>query len=217
MEKLDILRNLVFASELIAFLTGLFYFKKVNELWQIFCLYLGFTFIIEIISWYFILEKNTQVSVIIHRYFANPFQFMSLFWIFGKIVSKTKSRYIFLFGSMIFIVSWLFEYYFLQKSTFYWMSISYTVANIILIVLVLSYFYQLITSEKILIFYKLQSFWFCLGVLIYYFATFPFFGMFNYLVEHYRNVHFIYFHIVLILDIIMYLLFAASFIWGKEK
>jgi hypothetical protein len=217
MEKLNILRYLVFTSEFVAFLTGLFYFKKVNLLWQIFCLYLGFTFIIEIISWYFILEKNTHVSVIIHRYFANPFQFMCLFWIFAKIVSNTKSGYIFLFSSMIFIVSWLLEYYFLQKSTFYWMSISYTVANIILIILVLTYFYQLITSDKILIFYNLQSFWFCLGVLIYYFATFPFFGMFNYLVEHYRNVHFIYFHIVLILDIFMYLLFAASFIWGKEK
>lgn len=217
MERIEIMRYMVFASELISSLVGILYLNKRDGWWRVFPFCLLIIFVLDITGWYFVIQKEYQYNINLYRYVTNPFQFIYLFWIFDKIHNLKPKNILFRISSGIFIICWIIEYIFIPKVSFDWMSLSYSVNNLILILWVMYYFYKLMNSNEILLFFKKKAFWFSTGVLIYYLGTFPFYGMFNILHKNYHEIYIIYFQVVLSLDICMYLLFAASFIWGKEN
>ncbi|MFN3851484.1 MAG: hypothetical protein ACK4NY_18750 [Spirosomataceae bacterium] len=217
MERIETLRYLVFGSEFLSAFVGIIYFKKLDNWFKVFPFCLLIIFLLDITAWYFVLQKEYQININIYRYIANPFQFIYLFWIFDRIHGLKPKNMLFWICTSIFGLCWVIEYILIPKVSFDWMSLSYSINNLILIILVLYYFYKLMNSADILLFFKKRAFWFSTGVIIYYLGTFPFYGMFNVLHKNFHEIYLIYFQIVLILDITMYLLFAASFIWGKEN
>jgi hypothetical protein len=218
METYKILRYIVISSEIIAFIVGLYYYhKKPLQLSKSFILYLGILSMLEITGTYLIGTKLWDLNASLYKYIAFPFQFTFLFWYLSKNINVKRRKLLLLVSIIIYIVSWVLEYEFISKQKHGWMSLSFTVASLNLILLIFVYFFKLIKSEEILKFYDKQSFWICFGILIHYLGSFPFFGMFNYLYQKSPELHLIYFQIVLLLATTMYLLFAASFIWGKEK
>lgn len=215
MESIAILRHSVRIFEVIAFVVGLFYFKRTNtSYWKCFPFYIGLVAFIELMGWYFSAHKMYDENVKLYRFVGFPVQFIFLFWLY-KMILELKDK-IFVFCTIIYILSWVLEYNFLPKQEFSMMSVSFTVGNLILLILVFLYFYQLINSDKIITFSKQRAFWVSLGVLVYYLGCFPFYGLFNTLLKNF-DLYLIYLNIVLVLGSLMYILFIASFIWGKEN
>ncbi len=60
-------------------------------------------------------------------------------------------------------------------------------------------------------------FWVSLGLLLYYLGAFPYYGLRNVLARDFQGVYITYTYIVYVLDILMYLMFTISFIWGKPN
>lgn len=217
MTKLEILRITVLISELLAFCIGLYKFKSLKPLWKTFCIILGISFLIDSFAMVLLLTEHLTFLRDFQEYILIHFTYFSYFWLFSNLIYLNRKHIFFGIVCSIYFLGWIINIFLVQKEIFFWYSFSDSIGNLFLLIFSIIYFYQLIKSEQILFFYELSSFWFSLGVLIFYLFTFPFFGMFNYLANNYRSVHFVYFHIVLILSIITNLLFAASFIWGKEK
>ena len=218
METYKILRYIVVSSEIMAFIIGLFYYyKKTITFSKSFTIYLGIISVLEVVGLYLIEIKSWDLNATLYKYLAFPFQFGFLFWYLSKNIDVKRRELLLFVSILIYVVAWVLEYEFISKQKHGWMSLSFSVAGLILIILIFIYFFELIKSEEILKFYNKQSFWICLGTLMYYLGSFPFFGMLNYLYQKSPDLHLIYFEIVLLLATTMYLLFAASFIWGKEK
>ena len=86
-----------------------------------------------------------------------------------------------------------------------------------MLILILSYFFQLVTSNSILNFKNNMLFWVCLGMLLYYLGTFPYFGLRNTFATNFQDVFNTYTYIAYFLNALMYLMFTISFIWGKPN
>ncbi|WP_272149004.1 hypothetical protein [Tenacibaculum aiptasiae] len=96
-------------------------------------------------------------------------------------------------------------------------AINLTVGTILLSFLVVLEFIKQIKNDNILEFNRNKMFYITVGVILFYIGTYPFFAFNDILIKdkyiHIWNMYYIYF---LISNYLMYLLFAASFIWGKH-
>lgn len=218
MRSIELLRYSVIFCEICSFVVALIYVQKSNELLsKIFTIYLGIIVFMEIFGWYLAVNEHYNQNVLWYRYFGMPIQYIFFFWYFGQTLLSKKLNNLFILCFLSYLLSWLLEFHFLPKAFEDKMTISNTVGSLIILLLVFVFFYKLIQAKEILFFYKKQSFWISVGVLIYYLGSFPFYGAGNYLYSHNPNLYMIYIQIVFVLACIMYLLFAASFIWGKQK
>lgn len=151
-----------------------------------------------------------------YQIFVIPLQFIYYFWIINKnIVTGKKLYYL---STIIYLISVIVELIVPLNFIKHFFSISFSIGNILLVVNILRYFYQLTQSDKILNFYKLQMFWISLGLLIFWLGSLPFYGLFNYLFKNFNTIFGFYYNIVLIFNYIMYTCFLIGFVWGaKEK
>lgn len=152
-----------------------------------------------------------------YRYFGIPIQFLFYFWLFRKYFFDSAQRYWPVAGLIIYVLSWLGEMFFFEKAKYWFMSFSYTIGNIVLLVLIITFFIKFIHSEQILKYRESTMFWVCLGLLSFYLGTFPFYALRNTLFHNYNEVFNIYYHVNFILDYLMYIFFTIAFIWGRPK
>lgn len=191
---------------------GYYYFKLEKSYWKWFSLYLIFVFIQELF-WRFehdflFISKNEYFA-----YFGVPVQYLFLVWLYG-LKSLKKIKLTLFFGGIYFIVLVL-EALLKKMDVLY--SISLNIGNILLLILVFLEFLKQIRNENILKFYENKMFYVNLGVIIFYVGTYPFFAFFEDLGKLYKEIWNVYYLYFLIANCLMYLLFIASFIWGKQK
>lgn len=96
-------------------------------------------------------------------------------------------------------------------------SLSYLIANIILLIFILNYFFRLSTSEKVLTFTRQKMFWVSLGLLVFWLGSLPYYGLYNYLTKKHYDILVSYTWLIVFLNYIMYFLFICSFIWGAKR
>jgi hypothetical protein len=200
--------------ELLAGLTGLIYWKKLSgSYWQYFPIYLLSIACLETINYLIPIPLRGPLAI----YFIIPFEFLFMYWLFYKTLPN-QSKLI-TTGVLIYVFAFVLELVLdshpIGKDVF--LSFSYTIGNIILLVFILNYFYGLVNSDRILAFYHEQMFWAALGLLLFYLGTLPYFGMYNYMRYNYMSLLINYTWIVIFLNYIMYLLFTVSFIWRKTN
>jgi uncharacterized membrane protein YdcZ (DUF606 family) len=160
-------------------------------------------------------DRFPKLNFYYYQLFVIPTQVIYYLWFVNKSL-KTQWRYFFL-GSAVFIISVVIEFFSLVKlEGYYFNSFSFMVANILMLGIILRYFYQLSKSDRILFFYKEKKFWVCLGLLIFWLGSLPFFGIFNYLLKHYLPIFIIYFNVILIFNYLMYTCFLVSFLWTEK-
>lgn len=217
MGSIELLRHCVRISEVLAFIIGLFYFDRKDSLhWRYFPFYVGTVAAIELFGWYLATQKLYLYNNNLYRFIGFPVQFIFLFWLLSRIMAIKNNYKAFIISTSVYVLCWIAEYYFIPQEGHITMSISFSVANLILLILVFLYFHQLINSKQLLTFYRQRSFWVSLGILLYYLGGFPYYGLFNALLKNY-DFFLVYTHIILALGSLMYLCFSISFIWGKEK
>jgi hypothetical protein len=216
MKAINVLYYALFVIEIVSFLTGVLFLKKNKSITiKYFVAYLGIIVFCELL--YDILLQNDFLFQNLYAYFVIPFEFLFFHWIYYQFsTNKEKQRII--FCAVIYGVAFFIEKFFLtDASKFVFFSFSYSVGNVVLLFVVFQYFIKLINSERILYFYQEHLFWISCGLLLFYLGTSPYYGLYNYLKNNRLEILYGYAYVMYFLNCSMYLLFAASFIWGKEK
>lgn len=152
-----------------------------------------------------------------YSFIVIPVEFLFFYWFLLNHFNTKKDRIIARTGIVILILGFIIDWLFFYNSKAIFISLSYTLGNLILLILVLHYFKNLIHSKRILNFTKELEFWICLGLLIFYLSTFPFFGLYNYFLDNYPVEFRIYYIVMLVLNIVMYLIFSIGMLWTKSK
>ncbi|WP_326982092.1 hypothetical protein VUJ46_18045 [Chryseobacterium sp. MYb264] len=199
-------------AEGFAAMTGLFYYNRIKkEHWKFFVFYLVFIFICEAIGkWanfiYF-------PKALFYNYFVIPVQFIFFYWLFAaKSLKKPKLFYIL---SILYLISYIIsELYFSKKKIVF--SFNYTFGCLLLMFLVAMEYYKQVNSTDILNFSRNRMFYISLGITISYIGTLPFFALYDQLYK-YQGLWNIYFDYFLLGNVVMYILFSSSFIWGRQS
>lgn len=213
---MDILEFTLYITEFIAFIFGFLYFKKVKgTLWQYFPFYLLFILVGETLGYISKIKNDIVLNRALFQYIVIPGEFLFFFWLFYTSFSHKWQKYFSLGSSLIYLSILILNSVLVKNKVFAFFSISYTVGNLLLLIQILIFYLQLVSSNELLNFRTNRLFWVSLGLLIFYLGTFPFFGLIHVLYKSHYEVYLVYKNIVMVLDSVMYIMFAISFIWGK--
>lgn len=207
---------------LVILLSGVAGFVKWKEIrdsyWKWFPVYLILLGLLNLLAFYMIDTKNIKSNQWLVIYLIIPFEILFAFWLFLKKAETRPQKTLILTGMGVYLLSFFIEILLKEEmKELYFLSFSYTVGNIFMLIFILLYFWKLSVSEKILFFYKERMFWVCVGMLFFWLGSLPYYGLFNYLVKNFMSILPGYAWVMLSLNYLMYTLFAVSFIWGKEN
>jgi hypothetical protein len=204
----------LFFFELVACIAGLACYKKIrHSFWKIFPLYLVFVVLAEQTGNYLRLHYPLEVNVHFYSYFEIPVEFVFFFTLFRLADKRNRYNWISLLCMGTYLACWLVEI--LLKKPIFFYYFSYTVGNLLLLILILRFFIRLVTSDGIITFKRNMLFWVSLGLLIFYLGSFPYFALVEFMANKYPDLIYTYKDITYFLNCFMYLMFTFSFIWGK--
>lgn len=205
-------------TELIACITGFIFFKNLkNSFLKYFPYYLLFIIIAESTGFILKTAELKTASKIWFNYLVIPVEFLFFYWIFYRSFAGTKYRVLPVVFSFFYIACWMTDIFLLSDMTFWFYSFSYTIGNLLLLILIFRYFFNLTQSDDILYFKNNMLFWISGGLLLFYLGTFPYYGLLNTIAYTQKEIHSIYRYVVIVLNALMYLMFTFSFIWGKPN
>jgi hypothetical protein len=204
--------------ELIACITGFIYWRHIKEsFWKYFPVYLAIIVVGDTCGYILAFENDIVRNRNLYMYFVIPFEFLFYFWFVYQLLFK-KSRLVFIFGTLFYILSLISEQLASPNiKSWYFLSLSYTVGNLVLLIFLFIYFLQFVQSAHLQSFYKQSGFWVAAGLLLFWLGTFPYFGLINLLLLKYKEVFIAYTWIMIILNYCMYACFAIAFICRKDR
>lgn len=207
------------AFELMACITGLVYWRKLRgTYWQWFPIFLALIFAMEMCGKFLRdVLGNVEWNFILFRYISIPLQFLFYCWLFGRYFNGSPVRNVPLVAAAVYALSLLADIFLVQQGRFWFFSFSYTVGNLVLLVLIFTYFIRLVRDEEALQFKTSLMFWVCLGLLLFYLGTMPFYGLHNTLRTKYPAIFMVYWYIQIALSALMYTSFTLGFIWSRQK
>lgn len=216
---LDFLINALYVMEGVAAVTSFIYIKKwKNTYWKWFPYYLVFIVLAEIIGTSFARHNMYIANFTFYSYLVIPVEFLFFFWVFHRALKSSKHRKMPVISSFIYMASLFSDILYFRHYQFYYYSLSYTIGNILLLILILIFFLQLVNSDKVLHFRQNILFWVSAGMLIYYLGSCPYYGLRNLLVyKYYYTINIYYSVFVYILNCLMYLSFSFGIICGKPN
>ena len=215
---LDILR----ITEAVACVTGFLAWRRIkNSYWRWFPFYLAFIVLSEFIGTYTSKHHMEHLNKLFFNYLEIPTEFLFFFWLFYQSFKEASYKRLPVICAGIYIFSWLFDLFVLRVyfsgQRFWFDSLSSTMGNLLLLILILRYFIQLVTTNEILSFRSDMLFWVSTGLLLFYLGTFPFFGLYNVFARGDQDLFLTYKYVMFVLNSLMYLSFTFSFIWGRSK
>ncbi len=205
--------------EFIACVAGFVQWRKIKtSVYKWFTVYLCFIVVSEFIGQSLYRPGgNNTLNNAFFNYFEIPTEFLFFFWLFFVTGKQYKYRGLPIVCACIYLLCWLIDRVYIGKQLFSFYSFSYTIGNLLLLVLIWRYFIHLVTSNHILFFRNDMLFWISTGLLIFYLGTFPYYGLRNTMSANIPKLYRTYSYIVYFLDCLMYIMFTFSFIWGKPN
>ncbi|MFY0628788.1 MAG: hypothetical protein JXR05_00325 [Flavobacteriaceae bacterium] len=210
----SILKNILLPTiQFLAVLIGLLYFSKLKKsYWKWFLIYLIIIFIQE----YFWM-KNTSLSrehkIGYYVFFGIPFQYLFLYWLYA--LKSFKSKKLFLTSSLIYIGTIIIVAFFKELDEI--LSLSTNIGTFILTGLIILEFIKQIKNDDILKFRENKMFYINIGLVLFYIGNYPYHVFGKELYQSHKDIWDLYQVYFLASNNIMYLLFAASFKWGKTQ
>jgi len=194
-------------------LVALWHWPKLkNSHWKWFIVYLCVIFLVEALSKWG-LKDYPAYKIYLYDFFGIPIQFLFFYWIYA--VKSLKNKSLFCICVLIYLASFLPYFMLFGKSNIVY-SLSYTIGNIMLMLLVFLEILKQIKSESILLFRENFMFYINIGIMIFYIGTLPFFSFYGLILKNDR-LWANYYLFFMIANHIMYLLFISAFIWGKPN
>jgi hypothetical protein len=202
--------------ELAACITGFLFWNKIRDTyWKWFPVYLAIILLVELTAEYFsYVRDNVAVNDAIYWFFGIPVEYLFLYWLFYQYAKPRKWP---LLLAAIYVLAWILGLIYLSNLKLNFDSFSVTIGNSLLLVSLFIFFIRFSNSNAILHYRSSMMFWVCLGLLIYYVGSLPFYGMRTTLWKDYRNIFYVYWYIQFFLNCCMYSLFMIAFIWGRPK
>lgn len=205
-------------TEVIACAASFIFWKKLKRsLLSVFPIYLVFIVISELIGMYFRVMNMRNANKAYYTYVVIPAEFLFFFWLFYNSFKNSRFKTLPIISTGIYLTSWIIDKAILSTKQFWFYSFSYTVGNLLLLVLTFRFFIVLVTSDAILNFKENMLFWICCGLLLFYLGTFPYYGLLNIIAHNDQELHITYWYLTQVLNCVMYLMFTLSFILGKPK
>lgn len=218
MDKYDMMRLVLKVCESIAAVSCIFLLpSRKSAEWNLIPFYVSFVAVSEWIGYFLrihpvsFLQNTDYYSFIVH-----PVIFLILYFFLYQIDNKKNLR-LFLIISAVYIISCIVDSVFFRKQSFWFMSFSYMIGVILLLLLLVRFYLRFFFSDRILFYRSSISFWICTSWFIYYAGTFPFFALRNTLAQNYFNVFVIYWFIQMIASCLMYISIILIFKWAKQK
>ena len=208
----ELLKLLLFLEFISSFVALIYYNRIKKTYWKWFVLYL----VVLFLSDYFIDYIVKVVCLKKQQFYAFvniPLQFLFFYWLYAYKSLKRKELFWVFF--LLYVLSFVpVELYFAKLKVVY--SFNYIIGSFLLMILVFLEFRKQIKNDDILEFKQNKMFYINVGIMLFYVGTLPFFGLYNLLLKEPEiwNIYYLYF---LLSNCLMYLLFTASFIWGKPK
>ncbi|MBG6132218.1 hypothetical protein IWQ47_004109 [Aquimarina sp. EL_43] len=209
-----IMHKILLVLQLFAAIVGFIYiFRLRNSYWKWLSIYLIFIFIQESF-WTLNTYSLDSINIKYYAFIGIPIQYLFLFWLYAY--KSLNNRKLFYFFSFIYLSTYLpIELYFGKINLVY--SINLTAGTILLTFLVVLEFIKQIKNDNILEFTKNKMFYINVGVILFYIGTYPYFAFYDVLSkEPYIEIWNAYYLYFLVSNYVIYLLFTASFIWGKH-
>jgi hypothetical protein len=203
--------------ELLAGIVGILcWHKKPQSVWFAFAVFLVFLFGLEFTGMWLGKQKMYTANAFLYKWIVVPLLFIVYHWVFYKILGKKIKPFVVVSGALLLVLTVL-ENTFLGKLHFYSASITVSIYCAVLLVFCLIYFYSLIRSPQILHFKSEMAFWFCLGVVIFYVGSFPYLTYYNTAADKPKLIYVTFRWIFIVLNYIMYFLFAIGFLCSRPK
>lgn len=209
-----ILLDILHICEFIALLSGILKFKSLKKsYWVYFVFYLIYIALYETISAFLIEYHSINIGKYL-SFIQIPIEIIFFYWLYlCKSLNLKKTFWIF---TVLYLFSLYLENTLTSLNNFTFNSLSMSFGTMLLLILVFLEFIKQIKSESILNFRENKMFYINIGVILMYIGNIPFFGLYYSILKmpEIYNSYYIYF---MVSNSLMYLLFAASFIWGKVK
>lgn len=203
---------LIIVQFLTAILALIYLPKLKGTYWKWFVVYICVIFIVEAISRWG-LKDYTSYRAYLYDFFGIPIQFVFFYWLYA--LKSLKSKRLFWICTVIYGLSFLPYFTLFGKGNIVY-SLSYTVGNILLMMLVFLELFKQIKSEKILQFRENMMFYVNIGIMVFYIGTLPFFSFYELILKE-PNLWNNYYTFFMMANNTMYLLFCAALIWGKPS
>ena len=213
MDIQHILRETIVWIELAAAIVALRYWTKLKgSYWKWFIIYLCIIFLVEAFSKWG-LKNNPSYRVYLYDFFGIPIQFLFFYWLYA--IKSLKNRTLFWACTALYGISFLPYFMLFAKESIVY-SLSYTVGNVLLMLMVFLEIFKQIQSEKILLFRSNFMFYINIGIMLFYIGTLPFFSFYGLIFKN-EILWLNYYIFFMVANHIMYLLFICAFIWGKPN
>lgn len=212
------LQHILYLLELISCISGFIFWKKIKtSFWKWFPFYLAIIVIVELTADYFTYTDNSAFRNSMYNNFSIPLEFLFFYWVYYRCATGKKKKTLVILCTVIYLIGFILDQVNFSKTNYFFDSFSYSIGNLVLLVCIISFFFQLLNSNDILHYKTSMIFWVSLGVLIFYLGSLPFYGFYNLLYKKYHALFIFYTYIMFACNWIMYSLFTVAFVWGKPK
>jgi hypothetical protein len=196
----------------LAFYLSLRHFGRQDRSLRLFSVLLGLTLLVECIA-VFCLKKRHISNVALYNVFM-----LVEFWIYGLYflfaTNRTASRWFISIYLWVWPVLWyvlVIGWFGIQK----WNSYLAITGSVVTIFLCVLYFYQLISSDRLVSLKRSTGFWIAAGLFFFYTCSIPYTGMLQYLTANYLSLARAFLIGYKAANCILYALIAYGFLWQR--
>lgn len=194
-----------------AIIAALYLIKLKKSYWRWLSIYLIVIFLQESFWRFNIFSLSREIRITYYSIIGVPLQYVFLYWLYAyKSLNKTKY---FIISTFIYFFTLVVTLFYKNIDEVY--SISLNIGTFLLIILLILEFIKQIRSDSILRFKENKMFYVNVGLIMFYIGNYPFHILGPELYSNYLELWNLYYIYFLVTNSLMYLLFSASFIWGK--
>lgn len=211
-------------------IVGFYYYKKlIGTYWITFPFYLFFQGVLDNYGSNF----KGSYNILYYSFVIYPYIYFYYIWIFRQNSQNTTFKNIYNLPLILFFINYIVLTIYFKSDIIEAINLGnssntnsnltnfniYCINNILalLFIIIITYFYELISTSKILNFYQDLQFWVCLGLILFELFTFPYNTFKFYLFDHYPRLGTFMFYIEKLLSALMYLSFITGFICMKKR
>lgn len=206
----DCYRICLFLSAVI----GAFYLIKLKKsYWRWLSIYLIVIFFQESFWRFNFFSFGREFKITYYALLGVPLEYIFLYWLYAY--KSLKNKKYFVISTSIYFLTLVTSLFYKNMNEVY--SLSINIGTFSLIFLLVLEFVKQIKSDSILKFKENKMFYINTGLILFYIGNYPFHILGPELYTNYLDLWNLYYTYFLITNCLVYLLFSASFIWGKTQ